>query len=109
MATGMYDLEGCEDKLFLCGHPLQPGGPVVFYVKLLSQDKNKKYPVKLLVSNISGTICRAFIGETLKLEDNAAAAMENTLEMSADNMTCVTMYCIWWIWYQELLNQVAGA
>ena len=61
-------IEDSEDKILLLVDPLKEGGPLVFYVKLLSMDRNKKYPVKLKVSNISGTFSRSYRGETASLE-----------------------------------------
>ena len=77
-------IEDSEDKILILTDRLKVGGPLVFYVKLLSMDRNKKYPVELKVSNISGTFSRSYRGETASLEADVESVVEdaNAAEIS---------------------------
>ena len=71
-----YFIEGSEDKILILGDPLNKGECCVFYVKLLSKDKLKKFPIKLEVSSLSGEFSVSYRMETANLEDDLKSVVK---------------------------------
>ena len=87
--TQMYEPEGqCgqTEKFFLVGTKVEE--KAVFLVKLLSEDRSRKYALAMEVSNKSETYSRSFLGETVQVGVDVEKAVEegNTLELSAKVM-----------------------
>lgn len=72
--TVLYNILNCEDKVFLVTRRINQ--ETVFFMKLLSEDRKKKYTVQMEVSNQDNTLARSFIGETVHLFEKDEQALE---------------------------------
>ena len=71
-----HSITGSKDKVLILGDPLNERECCVFYVKRLSKDKLKKFPVKLEVSSLSGEFSVSYRGETANLGDDLKSVVK---------------------------------
>lgn len=79
--TFCFPISDVEDKAFLCG--LEEDNRIVFLLYLLSEVKNKRYSVKMEISDWNSTISRSYLGRTASVYESKEAALldGNALEI----------------------------